>query len=117
MGRSATVLWCPHCKKDLPCRVVTGADSDYFDGTYGNRFYSTDYEDLQYFLRSRLCSKCENEFQTVELEYKFVDELVRLRNAVKELTLASAAYEETAMETSQKLKTLMTLLHSLERKP
>jgi hypothetical protein len=122
MARSATILWCPGCEDCRPCRVVTASEAenfdDYdFDGAYGNRFHVTDHEDLNFFLRYRQCSVCGFQFQTVEILREFLYELARLRNAVKELTLRSATCEDAAMETSQKLKTLMTFLHSLERKP
>lgn len=120
MARSATILWCSGCEEYRPCRVVTASESEHFDGfdgAYGNRFNFTDYQDLKFFLRYRECSVCEFQFQTVEISDVFLYELVRFRNAIKELTLSSAACEDAAMETSQKLKTLTTLLHSIERKP
>lgn len=82
MGRSASVLWCSKCNRLNPCRSIKGMSADLFDGEYGNHFSMPGHDDLQFFRRIRRCEKCGSEFETAELEQKFLSELISLRNAL-----------------------------------
>lgn len=83
----------------------------------GQRFYKTDHEDLQYFRRFRRCENCYNEFETAEVEEKFLREIVKLRTALADIKLNAAAYQEDAKKTAEKLDKLsksLAVLKALE---
>jgi len=111
MTRSPAKLWCPYCKKYHPCRSLSPSD---IGAESGHTFYRTDHEDLQYFRRYRECEECGKEFETAEVEAKFLDELVKLRTALAGIRLDTAAYEDDAKKTAEKLNKLGEWLAGLK---
>lgn len=86
MARSATQLYCPHCKAIRSCNVADYHDAKDFAGEPGQqRWYRKDHPDINWFRRVRQCSTCSELFTTVELDEQLLLELVRLRERVGEL--------------------------------
>lgn len=69
MARSATVVWCPHCKEWTGAESINA--SDY--GEANDRHLEED--GIRYHQRFRRCTECGETFWTAELDY---DELHRL---------------------------------------
>ncbi len=107
MTRSPTILWCPNCEECRPCRSLNPSD---VGEDSGHTFYKVDHEDLQYFRRFRRCVEYGHDFETVEMEVKFLDELVKLRTSLAGIKLNAAAYEEDAKKTAETLDKLSTSL-------
>lgn len=106
MTRSAATIWCPSCEEYSPCRSLSSSEAAEFERRRGPRFYKVDHEDIQFFLRFRRCGKCDEEFQTAEVEMKFLDELVKLRTALAGIKIHATSYEEDAKNVAQKLNGL-----------
>ena len=103
MTRTAAKLWCPHCEEIHPCYSVNPSDV----GESGGRtFYRTDADDVNFFRRFRSCTHCEEHFETSEVEAKFLDELVELRQALADIKANAAAYEADATKAAEGLKKL-----------
>src|SRR4051812_10648424 len=114
MGRSAAGLWCPHCEEYHPCRSVN--PSELFEKS-GRRFEMTEASDVKFFRRFRICENCDEHFETSEVETHFLSELVKLRNALKDIKDNAVAYEADANKAAARLKKLsksLALLKALE---
>ena len=78
-----TQMWCKECKAVRVCRAVTNAD--------GQRYYSTRYPDIRWFVRLRECLTCENRWVTYEVDRTLIDELITLRDGIKDVRSAVRA--------------------------
>jgi len=85
--------------------------------TGGRRFYKTQAADVHFFRRFRECTNCEEHFETSEVEARFLDELVALREALSDIKANAAAYEADAKKAAEKLRKLgksLAVLKALE---
>ncbi len=118
--KGGTLMWCPACKthsicKAIPAPQVTGEKEDYEQCQYYEK-----YPDIRCFQRGRRCLSCRHEFVTAEVELYFIDELVDLRDALKEfnefkknerlyvLDLKKASYSlDRLLKSADALRTLL----------
>jgi DNA replicative helicase MCM subunit Mcm2 (Cdc46/Mcm family) len=96
-------MWCPHCKDIQPCYSVTPSQ---VGETGGRRFYKTQADDVNFYRRFRECTHCGQSFETSEVEARFLDELVELREALADIKANAAAYEADAKKAAETLKKL-----------
>ena len=103
MTRTAAKLWCPHCEEIHPCYSVNPSE---VGESGGRRFYREDADDVNFFRRFRMCTSCDQYFETSEVEARFLDELVQLRESLADIKANAAAYEHDAEKASQTLRNL-----------
>lgn len=108
MGRTATKIYCPHCDEIHPCWSVSFS---VIGETSGRRFYRLDHNDINWFRRARECENCSEVFTTAEINEAFLEELVSLRDALKDIKSNAQEYQEDAKKAS---KTLDKLSESLK---
>ena len=111
MTRTAANLWCPHCEEIHPCYSVNPSQ---VGQTGGRRFYKIKAKDVNFFRRFRECTNCEQYFETSEVEARFLDELVNLREALSDIKANAAAYETDAKKAAAKLTQLSKSLAVLK---
>lgn len=111
MTRTAAKLWCPICEDVHPCYSVNFSE---VGREGGRRFYKEDATDIQFFRRARQCTECGEDFETSEVEARFLDELVDLRAALADIKANAAAYEADAKKAADKLKKLSKSLAVLK---
>jgi len=114
MTRTPAKLWCPHCEDIHPCYSVNPSQ---VGETGGRRFYKVHATDVNFFRRFRQCTNCCGDFETAEVEARFLDELVELREALADIKANAAAYEtdaKTAANTLKKLGKSLAVLKALK---
>lgn len=103
-------MYCPNCGEVTVCRGVNpsqvGAES-------GQRWERTDYSDIQWFRRGRICQECGHEFVTAEIQEDFLEELVDLRNALSDIKENAEAYIKESSKASRSLEKLSSALSVL----
>lgn len=82
MTRSAAQMWCPKCEDYCACKSI---NPSLFGVQSGNRLFIIKHDDLKFFRRFRQCVECGDEFETAEIEAKFVHELSELRDSLAAL--------------------------------
>lgn len=107
MTRSAARIWCPFCKAYNPCRSLSPS---FLGVGAGNRFYRDGHPDLNYFRRFRECEECGNDFETVEIEAKIIDEILLLRNIMKSFSNKRHEDINTINSTIEILKNVTKLM-------
>jgi hypothetical protein len=83
----------------------------------GNHWFSTEHPDINYFLRWHNCSNCNEYFETYELDAGFVRELIKLREALRDIKANAAEYDadaKKAAKTLNKLSKSLKVLKALE---
>lgn len=103
MTRTPAKLWCPHCEDIQPCYSVNPSQ---VGEAGGRRFFKKDATDVNFFRRFRECTNCGEHFETSEVESRFLDELVELREALADIKVNAAAYEADAKKAGNTLKKL-----------
>lgn len=103
MTRTAAQVWCPKCEAIHPCYSVNPSQ---VGEAGGRRFFRTDATDVHFFRRFRECTNCAEHFETSEVEARFLDELVELREALADIKANAAAYEADAKRAANTLKKL-----------
>jgi len=103
MARSAAQLWCPRCKEVHPCHSMNPSE---IGETGGRRFSMIGADDVEFVRRFRRCDECGEDFETAEVETRFLDELVKLRSALADLKTNAAAYQVDADKAASQLKKL-----------
>ncbi|WP_418647672.1 hypothetical protein ACNQFN_00405 [Thauera butanivorans] len=116
MGRVAqggTKKWCPTCQSINVCAAVNpsslGEESE-------QRWYQKDHTDIQWFRRALVCLECGSSWLTAELPESFLDELVELRDALREIKENAEIYvneSDKASETLKKLSASLSVLRAL----
>ncbi len=112
--RGGTRKWCPNCKSVQVCAALNPSALGYASG---QRWYRRDHSDIQWFRRGLVCQACGKEWLTAELPEEFLDELVELRNALKDIKLNTETYikeAETASASLKKLSTSLGVLRALK---
>lgn len=112
VSQGGTYLWCPNCKKVTVCAAK---NPSYIASSSGQRWVQLGHPDVNWFRRGRECQTCRNSFLTAELEEDFVDELVKLRNALRDLKAHADAYSAQASAASKSLQDLTDSLGILNR--
>lgn len=111
MGRSPAIMYCTECKDITPCRSVNfseyGLEND-------RRFYKVDHSDIQWFRRLRVCDNCTSDFVTAEVDERFLDELVKLREALRDIRENALEYEADAKKAAATLSKLTGSLKLLK---
>ncbi|GAB3829936.1 hypothetical protein ACFPIJ_31725 [Dactylosporangium cerinum] len=105
--QGGTKKWCPNCNSVQVCTAVNPSSLGYASG---QRWYRRDHSDIQWFRRGLVCQKCRKSWLTAELPEEFLDELVELRNALKEVKLNAESYIKEAESASARLTKLSTSL-------
>jgi hypothetical protein len=107
-------IYCPYCGGIQECKVIPassiGLESE-------QRWSRTDHTDIQWFRRVRKCLKCENVFITAEIDQDFLDELVALRNALRDIKVNAERYRKesaTASKSLAKLSESLSVLRALD---
>jgi hypothetical protein len=110
-AQGGTQLWCPECGKVTVCKAVSPSSLGFESG---QRFYKTDHTDIQWFRRGRECLTCKEEFLTAELPEDFVDELVKLRDALSEIKENAESYSKESKAAATSLEKLTNSLKVLK---
>ena len=106
-NQGGTQKWCPSCNSIQVCELLihhglaTNLDSS------GTR---QSIRTFAGFVGGSVCQKCEHEWLTAEVEEGFLDELVELRNALKEIKANEEVYVK---ESDKAAKSLAKLSKSL----
>jgi len=83
----------------------------------GQRWYRSEHEDIQFFRRGLICFECGESWLTAELPEPFLDELVELREALKDIKLNAEVYvkeSKKAASTLKKLSSSLSVLRALD---
>lgn len=81
MAEGGTKIYCPRCKSFAVCKAISPTS---FGQPKAQRWHRTDYPDLSWFRRGRLCLSCGQKFLSVEVDEAFIVELVELRERLAE---------------------------------
>lgn len=108
-----TEMWCPNCKKLTYCKAVSPKEVSKWTKS-GRRFYKTKHEDIHYFKRGRICLTCESGFLSAETQESFLNELVELRDALKDVKTNAEKYSTEAASASAALSALTKSLGALK---
>ena len=103
IAQGGTKKWCPDCGKITVCRAVNPSELGYESG---QRWYKTDHTDIRWFRRGLICNECEAEWLTAEIQEDFLDELIQLREALKDIKVNAEQYIEDSKKASTTLKKL-----------
>lgn len=110
VSQGGTKKWCPSCKQIRVCAAVNPST---LGERSGQRWQLTDHVDIQWFRRGLVCQTCFAEWLTAELPEPFLDELVELRNALKEIKANAESYVEESTKASEALDRLSASLSVL----
>ena len=114
MEDSGTKKWCPKCKT---IRVVQAVKPSSLGETSGQRFYKRGHEDIQFFRRGQQCQTCYECWLSAEVPESFIDELVKLRVALRDIKKAAEVYgkdSEIAAESLARLSKSLSNFSALE---
>lgn len=112
MGKNGgTKMHCPSCKKITVCAAIPLTQMGH---EHGQRWYRTDHEDINWFRRGRMCSKCFSKFVTSEIDESFITELVELRDALSNIKQHAEKYCKEAEQAAVTLKELSESLDVLK---
>lgn len=110
VAQGGTQKWCPHCQDIRVCAAVNpsqlGEDSS-------QRWYCDDHTDIQWFRRGLICQTCEHEWLSAEVPEDYIDELVELRDALREIKANAETYVRESSKASESLAKLSEALSVL----
>lgn len=109
-AQGGTKLWCPHCRE---VRVCEAKNPGILGKPVGQRWYREGHTDIQWFRRGRICQTCFHKFFTAELDEEIIDELVQLRDALKNVKSQTEAYLKQATATAGSIDRLSSSLATL----
>ena len=81
MAKGGTKIYCPRCKSFAVCRAISPTN---IGKPKAQRWYRTDYQDIAWFRRGRVCLSCGHKFLSAEVDEAFIEELVELRERLAE---------------------------------
>lgn len=113
-GQGGTKKWCPACKAITVCAAINPSQ---LGKRSGQRWYKTAHPDLQWFRRGLVCQQCNHEWLTAEIHEDLLDELVELRNALKEIKENAEEYvieSDKAARSLKKLSSSLSVLRALK---
>ena len=109
-----TRMYCPECDEDTVC----GARSPASLGEIATQSVrSVNDPGLNWFQRGRECLTCGHTFITAEISEDFVFELIKLRDALKDIKMNASVYikeSESASGTLKNLAKSLSVLKALE---
>ena len=106
-----TKIYCPHCEAITVCRAISPG---VLTEERGQRLHFTEHEDINFFRRGRECLECGYEFLTAEVDEEFLQELIELRDALKDIKENAEGYQEGAKAAARSLKRLTSSLNVLK---
>ncbi len=112
--QGGTQKWCPNCQAIEVCAAVNPSQ---LGATSGQRRYSDDHSDIQWFRRGLVCETCSHEWLSAEVPEDFIDELVELRDALRDIKANAEAYAKESSRASKslaKLSEALSVLRALE---
>lgn len=113
IGQRGTSKWCPKCQS---VQVCTAVNPSTLGERSGQRWRREGHADIQWFRRGLICTECKSEWLSAELPEKFLDELVDLRNALKEIKQDAESYVKESKKATvslQKLSESLSVLRAL----
>ena len=108
--KGGTDMFCPGCKSINTCKAVPVPQVTMRTSDYGQRRYYKKHADLQFFQRGRECLACGHEFVSAEVDRGFLEELVELRDALRELKSNAESYVKESAAASESLSKLSASL-------
>ncbi len=109
-AQGGTKLWCPHCRV---VRVCEAKNPGTMGKPIGQRWYRQGHADIQWFRRGRICRTCFQSFFTAELDEGAIEELVQLRDALKDVKAKAEAYLKQASAAATSIDQLSSSLSAL----
>ncbi|OUY08774.1 hypothetical protein [Acinetobacter populi] len=112
-----TKIYCPICKKIKVCKAIPVTYITYDTKDYTQQMQIIGHPDIQFFQRGRMCTSCNHEFITAEIEYDFLNELCELRSALRKIKENAREYStqtEVAQKTLKNLQISLEVLSALE---
>ncbi|MEF8732491.1 MAG: hypothetical protein V5B40_11460 [Candidatus Accumulibacter meliphilus] len=109
--QGGTQKYCPKCKEVRVCAAVNPTQLGLKSG---QRWYRTQHSDIQYFRRGLVCQTCQHQWPSAEIPEQFLDELVELRNALKDIKQNAEAYSKESANASASLAKLSESLSVLK---
>ena len=112
--QGGTKMFCPSCREVQVCQAVYEGKAGLKGG---QRWYRTDYPDIQWFRRVRQCLDCDAVFVTAEIREDFLKELVALRDALSDIKVNAEKYRKesaAASKTLAKLSESLSVLRALD---
>jgi hypothetical protein len=101
--QGGTQKWCPECKETQVCAAVNPTQ---LGKRSGQRWYKTEHSDIQWFRRGLVCQHCDHKWLSAEVPEEFLDELVELRNALRDIKANAEAYVKESAKASKSLTKL-----------
>lgn len=114
VAQGGTQIWCPECEEVRVCAAVNPST---LGNPSGQRWYKQRHVDIQWFRRGRICQTCGHQFLTAEVNEQFLDELVELRDALREIKSNAEAYvkqSSAAAKSLAKLSQSLSVLRALK---
>lgn len=108
--QGGTKLWCPHCQV---VRVCGAKNPGTMGRPAGQRWYRNGHYDIRWFRRGRICQNCWQQFFTAELHEEMIEELVELRDALKNIKEKADACLKQAATASNSIDDLKASLSTL----
>ena len=108
--QGGTQKWCPSCSD---VQVCTAKNPSQLGFASEQRWYRSDHVDIQWFRRGLVCASCGHKWLSAELPEDFLDELVELRNALRDIKANAEAYMDEAERASAGLEKLTKSLSVL----
>lgn len=109
--QGGTKKWCPKCQAVTVCTAKNPSELGY---NSGQRWYKTEHSDIQWFRRALVCQTCFHQWLSAEIPESFLDELVKLRDALHDIKSNAEAYAKEADKASRSLAKLSKSLSSLQ---
>ncbi len=103
-------MWCPKCEEVRVCSAVSPSQLGY---EAAQRWYRPDHDDLRWFRRGRICQECQHTWLSAEAPEEFVDELVKLRDALHDIKVNAEAYVTDSKKAASRLEKLTDSLQVL----
>lgn len=112
MGKAGgTQMYCPNCEKICVCRAIPLNE---IGRKSGQRWRMSDHPDINWFRRGRECLTCYKRFVTSEVNEKYINELVELRDALYDIKKHSEQYIGESKQASMTLEKLSESLGVLK---
>lgn len=113
-AQGGTQKWCPACQQTRICAAVNPSQ---LGECSGQRWYKSEHSDIQWFRRGLICQHCGHEWLSAEVPEEFLDELVELRNALRDIKMNAEVYineSSKASESLAKLSNSLSVLRALQ---
>jgi len=113
VSKGGTDVWCPECREFTTCKAVSAAEVTGNSDDRGQRKYFTNHPDIAFFQRGRVCLSCDHEFVTTEVEIEFLEELMKLRQALGDIKKNAELYSAQSTSAAKSLGALSKSLSVL----